>query len=113
MVSFCSSEKTEPPAEGGGFDTSCLAQDGGIDGQLLVDVNEVGVLDVIPLADLLYRDTEADRDAGEDVAADDRVDDVLTVVHIGTLRVLLPGAVAARNFIQIFFVDSQFSFLLF
>ena len=90
-----------------------LAKDGGIDGQLLVDVDEVGILDVIPLADLLNRNAEADRDAGEDVAADNRVNDVLTVVHIGALRVLLPGAVAAGNFIEFFFVNSHCSFLLF
>ncbi len=52
------------------------AQDGGINGQLLVDVDQVGILDVVPLADLLHSDTEADRDAREDVAADDRVNDV-------------------------------------
>ena len=113
MVSFCCSVKTEPPAFGGGFGTSCLAQDGGINGQLLVDVDEVGVLDVIPLADLLHGDTEANRDAGEDVAADDGVNDVLALVHIGALRILLPGAVAAGTIAQFFFIECHFSFLLF
>ena len=60
-----------------------------------------------------HGDTEADRDAGEDVAADDRVNDVLAIVHIGALRILLPGAVAAGDFIEFFFVESHFSFLLF
>ena len=58
-----------------GEEIASLSEDCRIDGQLLVDVDEVGVLDVVPLADLLHSDTEADRDAREDVAADDRVND--------------------------------------
>ena len=89
------------------------AQDGGIDGQLLVDVNQILVLDIVPLADLLFRNTEADGDTGHDVTADDRINDILSVVHVAALRVLLPGAVAAGEFVEFFLIDSHFCFLLF
>ena len=45
------------------------ADDGGIDGQLLADTDDIGVLDAVPTLDLGHGHAEADRDAGQNVAA--------------------------------------------
>ena len=87
----------------------------------MINLNLTRIFNIVPLADLLHSDTEADRDAGEDVAADDRVDDVLAVVHIGTFRVLLllPIAVAvvaadaAGDGAEFFFAECHLSSFFF
>ena len=97
------------------------AEDSGINHQPLIGVEHVAVPDVVPMEDILIGDTEAGRNAFEGVGADDRINDVLTVVHIGTFRVLLllPIAVAvvaadaAGDGAEFFFAECHFSSFFF
>ena len=46
-----------------------LANDGGIDGELLADADDIGIGNVVPALDLGHGHAKADRDAGQNNAA--------------------------------------------
>ena len=86
----------------------CLADDGGVDGELLAGSDDVGVLDVVPLLDLADGHAEARSDAAQNVAGSNGVNDVVAVVDIGALGLLLPAACAAGHTLEFAVVDFHF-----
>ena len=59
-----------------------------INGELLADADQVGILDVVPLSDLHIVDTEAGADAAEDITGGNDVDDVVAVVLVSAICIL-------------------------
>ncbi len=86
------------------------ADDCRINGELLTDADEVGVLDVVPLGNLHVVDAEADCNAAQDIAGGHGVDDVVAVVDEAAVGILP----AAGHVLEFFFIDvvGHFCYLL-
>ena len=72
-----------------------------INGELLADADQIGILDVIPLSNLHVIDSEALSDAAEDVARGNRVDNVVAVIYEASVGILP----AAGHVLEFFFID--------
>ena len=72
-----------------------------INGELLADADQVGILDVVPLSNLHIADAEALTDAAQDIAGGHRVDNVAAVVYKASVGILP----AAGHVLEFFLID--------
>ena len=72
-----------------------------INGELLADADQVGILDVIPLRNLHVVDTEALTDSAQDIAGGNRVYNVVTIVDKASVGILP----AAGHVLEFFLID--------
>ena len=84
---------------------SLSAKNLGVDGQLLTDTDDVGVLDVVPLLDLSNSHAKTDGDAGENVTGSYCVNDVAAIVDIGALGIVLPAVVLFNGCAASYFLE--------
>ena len=94
--------KNSPPFGGEKlYMTEILSDNRRINGELLADADQVGILDVVPLSDLHVADTEALANAAEDIAGGHGVDNVVAVVYEASVGILP----AAGHVLEFFVID--------
>ena len=96
-------EGENSPATGGAV-LVLLSLDRGVDSQLLADSDEIGILDVVPLSNLLIGNRKALADAAQDITGSHGVDDVVAVIHIAAVCIL-PAAADLTQFFSLMISD--------
>ena len=72
-----------------------------INGELLANADQVGILDVVPLSNLHIADSEALADAAEDITGGNRVNNVASIVYDTSVGILP----AAGHVLEFFLID--------